>query len=140
MNKNKSQAEQLPQDAVMQSVLAKDLRIGNYVEYEVSDSLEKIKIYWEVIKIDADDIHWLSKVDPNDKCFRAIPLTEEWLFKLGFINDRVLEFYRNDITDSTIIIDYNFICLLGYSHVKLKYVHELQNLYFALTGCELTVA
>ena len=72
--------------------------------------------------------------------FKPIPLTEEWLLKFGFINDKVLEFYRNDFTDSTIIIDYNFICLLGYSHVKLNYVHELQNLYFALTGSELTVA
>ena len=71
------------------------------------------------------------------KNIEPIPLTEEWLFKLNFINDRVLEFYRNDITDSTIIIDYNFICLLGYSHVKLKYVHQLQNLFFALTGEEL---
>ena len=119
---------------------AKELRIGNLVEYKITDKLDERKEWWEVSEIDADDIHWLSKVMPEDEDFRAIPITEEWLFKLGFINDKVLEFYRNDFTDSTIIIDYNFICLLGYSHVKLNYVHELQNLYFALTQRELTVA
>jgi hypothetical protein len=70
---------------------------------------------------------------------KPIELTEKWLDKLGFVNDTVLEFYRNDKTDSTIIIDYDFICLLGYSHVKIKYVHQLQNLYFALTGQELEI-
>ena len=119
---------------------AKELRIGNLVEYRIIDKLDERKEWWEVSEIDADDIHWLSKVDTKDEDFRAIQLTEEWLFKLGFINDKVLEFYRNDFTDSTIIIDYNFICLLGYSHVKLNYVHQLQNLYFALTQRELTVA
>ena len=119
---------------------AKDLRVGNYVEYLVSDYLEKTKLYWEVVKIDADDIHWLSKVDDKDENFRPIPLTEEWLLKFGFINDKILAFYKNNSSESTIIIDYNFICLLGYSHVKLKYVHQLQNLYFSLTGIELTVA
>ena len=118
---------------------AKELRIGNLVEYRITDKLDERKEWWEVSEIDADDIHWLSKVDTKDEDFKAIPLTEEWLLKFGFINDKVLEFYRNDFTDSTIIIDYNFICLLGYSHVKLKYVHQLQNLYFALTGSELTV-
>ena len=119
---------------------AKELRISNLVEYRISDRFDKRKEWWEVSEIDADDIHWLSKVMPEDEDFKAIPLTEEWLLKFGFINDKVLEFYRNDFTDSTIIIDYNFICLLGYSHVKLNYVHELQNLYFALTQRELTVA
>ena len=118
---------------------AKEIRIGNLVEYRITDKLDERKEWWEVSEIDADDIHWLSKVDTKDEDFKAIPLTEEWLLKFGFINDKVLEFYRNDFTDSTIIIDYNFICLLGYSHVKLKYVHQLQNLYFALTGSELTV-
>lgn len=118
---------------------AKELRIGNLIEYRISDRFDKRKEWWEVSEIDADDIHWLSKVMPEDEDFKAIPLTEEWLFKLGFVNDKVLEFYRNDFTDSTIIIDYNFICLLGYSHVKLNYIHELQNLYFALTQRELTV-
>ena len=121
-------------------IKANELRIGNLIEYRISDRFDKRKEWWEVSEIDADDIHWLSKVMPEDEDFKAIPITEEWLFKLGFINDKVLEFYRNDISDSTIIIDYNFICLLGYSHVKLNYVHELQNLYFALTGSELTVA
>ena len=115
---------------------AKELRIGNYVHSLETGETQKITGITE----EHPYINSITFDYPNYDEIEPIPLTEEWLFKLGFINDRVLEFYRNDITDSTIIIDYNFICLLGYSHVKLKYVHELQNLYFALTGSELTVA
>jgi hypothetical protein len=139
MNTNKTQAEQLPQDAFMQSVLAKDLRLGNKLLF-----LGDVVTFKNITEIREDGVFWIKTTEPKIESknfyFKPIPLTEEWLFKLGFINDRVLEFYRNDFTDSTIIIDYNFICLLGYSHVKLKYVHQLQNLYFALTGSELTVA
>ena len=118
---------------------ANELRIGNLIEYRISDRFDKRKEWWEVSEIDADDIHWLSKVMPEDEDFKAIPLTEEWLLKFGFINDKVLEFYKNNSSESTIIIDYNFICLLGYSHVKLKYVHQLQNLFYSICEKELEI-
>ena len=104
-----------------------ELRIGNYVNWINTQEPHSLYLIEEIRELNYHD------------CFVPIPLTEEWLLKFGFINDKVLEFYRNDFTDSTIIIDYNFICLLGYSHVKLKYVHQLQNLYFALTGEELQI-
>lgn len=63
---------------------AKEIRIGNLVEYRITDKLDERKEWWEVSEIDADDIHWLSKVDTKDEDFRAIPITEELLEKLGF--------------------------------------------------------
>ena len=71
--------------------------------------------------------------------FEPIPLTEEWLLKCGFEKDEIIVFYRKDETSSTFIIDFNFVCLLGYSHVKIHSAHQLQNLYFALTGEELQI-
>ena len=61
---------------------AKELRIGNLVEYKITDKFDDRKEWWEVSE--TDDIHWLSKVDAKDEDFRPIKLTEEWLLKLGF--------------------------------------------------------
>ena len=124
---------------------AKELRIGNLVEYRIIDKLDERKEWWEVSEIDADDIHWLSKVDTKDEDFRAIQLTEEWLQKLGF---EMKGFYRLKVTsflelcwkphDKTLNIQTE---KNGFTEdSKVRYVHELQNLYFALTQRELTVA
>ena len=119
---------------------AKEIRIGNLVEYRITDKLDERKEWWEVSEIDADDIHWLSKVDTKDEDFRAIPITEEWLLKFdfkrfpwGLVKDNLL--FKDDLKCSYLILQVGN----GFE-VKVKYVHELQNLYFALTGSELTVA
>ena len=83
-----------------------------------------------------------------DNFFKPIPLNKEWLLKFGFEwneyykNYRVkaceyyhsVQFYdkewcyNNDSSDAG--------C---YFITTIKYVHQLQNLYFALTGDELTL-
>lgn len=74
-----------------------------------------------------------------------IPLTEEWLLKFGFeefeyhIKNNLIWykkwplpiFYGSNGFEKYLIHD------LGGRFVVLKYVHQLQNLYFALTGEEL---
>ena len=119
-------------------IKANELRIGNLVEYKITDKFDERKEWWEVSEIDADDIHWLSKVDTNDDDFKPIPLTENWLLKFGFEKDVNLQFFKNFKNNKTVIIGFGFICRLGSSHVKINYVHELQNLYFALTKTELS--
>ena len=120
-----------------------ELRIGNLIEYRISDRFDKRKEWWEVSEIDADDIHWLSKVMPEDEDFKAIPLTEEWLLKFGFEKEygafklKGLKCWLTKYTSEPNLYSVNI------GNIKLstlKYVHELQNLYFALTGSELTVA
>ena len=72
-----------------------------------------------------------------------IPLTDEWLLKLGFKKngrDWELPNFRFHVNKP---INYNgFVFCDGYTVIteKIQYVHQLQNLYFALTGAELTVA
>ncbi|AGO47465.1 hypothetical protein Phi19:3_gp061 [Cellulophaga phage phi19:3] len=78
---------------------------------------------------------------------QPIPLTEEWLLKFGFV--------KNDWTDGGTIIYYGWqngavlletdsnssFFILDGKHEEfnnIKHVHQLQNLYFALTGEELT--
>jgi hypothetical protein len=143
INENKA----LSQTSVMQSVLISenDFRVGNlfYGNYETEEDEKIHSVICKILGYDPFDSHfWVeNKEGIEEFCsFQKIPITEEWILKLGFIKDEILEFYRNDKSNSTIIIDYDFICLLGYSHVKIKYVHQLQNLYYALTQRELTVA
>jgi len=85
-----------------------------------------------------------------------IPLTEEWATKLGFGNDIGVPYQRwigEPYDKGTIIITLHFqrkqIQIssqqeegdrLLYIYLPIpKYVHTLQNLYFALTGNELTI-
>ena len=145
MNTNKSQAEQLPQDAVMQSVLAEGLRVGNlvYKNYRLFQS--------EVKKVDALDINFhLKHPDVNSIC--PINLTDEWLLKLGFEKrNNPYKWYKwlyNDEREKVFILwekrELFNNNLIGYyceeAIINMDHVHQLQNLYFALTGSELTVA
>lgn len=64
-----------------------------------------------------------------------IPLTADWLLKFGFINGEKDNFSFTKNMDLRIIgleNDYNGIWVR-----KIKHVHQLQNLYFAITGEEL---
>jgi len=68
-----------------------------------------------------------------------IPLTEEWLIKFGAKqkNEYWFEFHTYCIIKHTTFIEFyssvegDFICN------SVKYVHQLQNIYFALTNKEL---
>ena len=144
MNTNKSQAKQLPQDAVMQSVLAKDLRLGNKLLF-----LGDVVTFKNITEIREDGIFWIKTFEPKIESknfhFKPIPITEDWLLKFGF---ELKGFYRLKVTsflelcwkphDNTLNLQTE---KNGFTeNSKCKYVHELQNLYFALTGRELTVA
>lgn len=83
--------------------------------------------------------------------FCAIPLTEEWLIKLGFEQQNGITVWKKEIQ----YIDESYpaslqltnngtamqICRagIGAACAPCFYVHQLQNLYFALTGEELTI-
>ena len=77
-----------------------------------------------------------------------IPLTEEWLLKFGFsFKEDDLGFYfkwelKDDKKEFGFYVPgdehphrYKYYC--GGWNGEIKYVHQLQNLYFALTGTEL---
>ena len=78
------------------------------------------------------------------KDIKPIPLTEEWLIKFGY--NEVDDFYAKGYGVNGVSIIkwenyYNaFAYQLGKGYNKIvKEVHQLQNLYSALTGKELTI-
>ena len=81
MNTNETQAEQLPQDAVMQSVLKEsDLRIGNFIKVISStktfDSFITQAKGYDIVRIEEKSFAYWN--------YEPIILTEEWLLKFGF--------------------------------------------------------
>ena len=135
MNTNKTQTEQLTQDAVMQSVLkANDLRIGNLIFYETVD-LNTGENVLEIVEATANDI----KTQELKSIFSPIPLTEDWLLKFDFYVSDVFGQKQYFLSGITIYVNDGKFQHSGYDR-QIKYVHEIQNLYFALTQREITVA
>lgn len=97
-----------------------ELRIGNWIYYTTDKTN---------FKATAKTILYFS-----DIYFKPIPLTEDWLKKFGFtrIVPSWADIKRIDKDDYYLIRDDVY-----FNEKKIKYVHQLQNLYFALTGKEL---
>ena len=102
----------------------RELRIGNIIEQEG--------------KITAVDIDVLIAIDKNPESFSGVKVTEEWLkkFNIPTVENRENEYWF-DFKGSWLVevvqegsTENNYIaqCFL---------VHQLQNIYFALTGEEL---
>lgn len=110
---------------------ASELRIGNLVD-----------LYGSVATIGRFDF---NETPPKGLAMykgSPIPLTEEWLFRLGFEKQNNAWIVKSDIKVHNIRgfqfsiwkdLTYN----TGEISPPLEYVHQLQNLYFVLTGQEL---
>jgi len=108
------------------------LRIGNYLQ-RLDDS---------IFQVTAQDILSISKWESNEGLLpRFIPLTEEILLRCGFEGRLGGEmvfgnfFIRQGENDSYFI----FMGTKFIIELHNLQLHQLQNLYFALTGTELTL-
>ena len=112
-----------------------ELRIGNLIKY----ANHKGHIGNEYFV----DLDILKEIQEGIK-YQPIPLTEEWLSKLGFgfVSHKAGQiYYRHRSNGWTVLHSYGkwhystsqSVCL----GKELKYVHDLQNLFFSLIGDEL---
>ena len=124
-----------------------ELRIGNLIR--VNGILSKI----EIINNELDEVYFLGEdFYHSDFCcnIEPIQITEEWLLKLGFsvLNEsssgKRYGYVINGVFDSDLTFTFwkttREAGKFFRRDLELKSVHQLQNLYFALTGAELTVA
>ena len=103
---------------------ANELRIGNYTEYHIIDENKDKWIFNKIVLYDMGDIGYI----------RPIPLTDKWLLKFGW--DKAVNGWWDESECYSIE---NGMFRIGTDEViKCKSVHQLQNLYFALTNKELT--
>ena len=125
-----------------------ELRIGNYVKYEGYECYREInEISKHCIKYH-DPILMPNCEAPEKPVLVGIPLTKECVIKFGFekiTNDYISGDFEYSITDCLIDGNMEFVYVCSKdatleSKCQLpKYVHQLQNLYYALTKKELTI-
>jgi hypothetical protein len=90
---------------------------------------------YETLQVTLND---LVSVDKKQAVYEPIPLTEEWLLKFGF-EEWDKNAWQKGFDLSIHKIDSIFWYNNNGINVLIKYVHQLQNLCFALTGEELTL-
>lgn len=141
----------------------KELRIGNYIK-SVDDNIivrvEELCEHDNTICAENDDMRCFypidrKSVDPLEEgCYyEPIPLTEDLLLRCGFKinknNNYILSWSENYCMKfkhiEFEIVDNDVFCSFWIGDGKnkmlldIQYLHQLQNLYFALTGKELEV-
>lgn len=120
-----------------------ELRVGNYLfKYG-----EVVKIVEIGIKHKGDTNYYLRS--ENDNCgywidqFNPIPLTEEILLKCCFEkrSDGDYNLFKYSEVDIIICNDFSsWQCDgINFSVNRIKYLHQLQNLYWCLVGKELNI-
>jgi hypothetical protein len=119
---------------------AQELRYGNKLLF-----LDDVVTFKNITEFREDGIYWIKPVEPKIEAksfhFKPIELTEEWLLKFGF--EKPAHTWICNIFHLTEWDDFplNWAVAMNKNGaivvLKLKYVHQLQNLYFALTGEEL---
>ena len=116
---------------------ANELRIGNLVKTDNST-----KNYTD---IEIVDLEILKEIFNGSEFYNPIPLTEEWLLKFGFAKQCDYLYFDfengnisfNDEIKKGISLCIGTYCSSGLAFENIKHVHQLQNLFFALTGEEL---
>ena len=106
-------------------IKANELRIGNW--YNQFDNLHQAS--WVTIKD-------LSEAPESQIWCKPIPLTSEILEKCGFVYNKLVDGYEFD----KYTIRYQMMFYDGFRISEFnicKYLHQLQNLIYALTGKEL---
>lgn len=129
-------------------IQANELRIGNLV-YDRGDKILRID-YWERKDMIAQKVvvgGFVGHPFTEDIEFlKPIPLTEEWLLKFGFefgmkFQDFVKGKYKfTQLKNKILYGEFSEEGIFYFNTItKIKYLHQLQNLYFALTNEELTI-
>lgn len=113
-----------------------ELRVGNWVNNNEED--------YQITSAT------IAQLERGDSTAKPIPLTDEWLLRLGFKEykdfgyktkqfDLVpLQGFSYNLNTKKVMIMQKGDIQSHWLENEINYVHQLQNLYFALTGEELT--
>lgn len=128
---------------------AQEIRLGNYLNTENGVG-EVFNILRSYVRVFLDNDLQENQVRYED--LKPIPITKQWLLDFGFnenSTDCGTKFYTKEFNNEK-YCDLAFIegdkngilevCLFPYENFfRYQYVHEIQNLYFALTKKELII-
>jgi hypothetical protein len=110
-------------------IQANELRIGNWVQHPDSPNPHQVNTYGI-----------LNQSEKN--IFEPISLTEDWLLKFGFETWHKRDWDIGGVGDGQLLTVTTYaknpiVRVWNQDIIHINYVHQLQNLYFALTGTEL---
>lgn len=120
-----------------------ELRIGNLVRYTGLGG--DINAPVEVYTLSPGFISTNGKLSLPEKRFEGIPASEGWLIRMGFYLNKQSTYKKqyDHVTFSQIGYDWDLATGWWFrfngSYIDIQHVHSLQNIFFALTGEELTI-
>ena len=114
-----------------------ELRIGNLFQ----------DVYNQVNEVTAGTLMYLRDADDEQaKNVKPIPLSDQWLSKFGFIETEKMYIIKHGVIKYILTEDHHGFVFgivnnfnIEWFSWEIKYVHQLQNLYFSITGEELTI-
>ncbi len=124
-------------------ITPQQLRIGNWVHHDASwsyrqerksNDFKEFDFEW-----DLDDFMAIAESTMDLKSIDPIPLTESWLLKFGFESIEYITQHKAWGIEGLSIISINGKFRAQVTMTETSTVHQLQNLYFALTGHELQI-
>lgn len=130
---------------------AKNFRVGNFIK----DTWSKMPFVITSLGKQIATYNGAQEFKCRYENLEPIEITEQWLFDLGFEKEtkgsvsNQYNYGENPLTHEYLLQLIWLKTLPDYElekhpfyrngHFSIKYVHQLQNLFFALTGTELTV-
>lgn len=134
-----------------QEMKAQELRIGNFVGLNLDNDPQNLFFVKEVASVsmklrecgmllrDIGDVQYY-----DEEVIEPIPVSNEWLLRFGF--EKSVDSYGGYLIEigsgeKIRIKNDGGWCwpMNGRHYPKVRFVHQLQNLYFALTGIELEI-
>jgi len=131
-------------------IKATELRLGNLLQYE--NEVAPVNAIWSNGNYELhSDVLRFWTIEAGDELVTGIPITPEWLERFGF------EKKRHHEENYWVCFPYNVGKLMAFvaphdskmrvnlrvydveASIPIHNVHQLQNLYYALTGIELII-
>jgi len=116
---------------------AKELRLGNHVNFFVSNGVKNVLGEKGIITRISDTWIYINGIRFYKDDLRPITLTEEILLKCGFIC-----MHDGNYWDKNLCVHYGkegFYVLTEQKRIYLKFLHKLQNFYIDVTDEELEI-
>lgn len=128
-------------------IQANDLRIGNLLKFN-EETVDVESIGFDGVNL-RGGYDWSIDCEFNYDELEPIPLTEDILLKCGFVKHKAgiggCDMWQGmdawEMDDEWLFrgSPERGLKLIGYFNSNIQYLHQLQNLYFALTGSELNI-
>jgi hypothetical protein len=113
-----------------------ELRVGSVIQWISTGNIDVVR---DIVTFDKKECN-VNNISISD--VKGVELIEEILIKIGFVKERTNTYkkYNFDIDTSLLVYirkEFCYWAIDGYPVSTIKYLHQLQNLFFTVMGEEL---